>query len=143
MWYSYRVRVPRRKPLIFMGSSEEDLAGMPRAVKRVIGHALHVAQAGGKHEGAKPLRRFRGAGVLEVVEDYQTDTYRAVYTVRFTEAVYVLHVFQKKSRHGRETPKHDMDLIAARLRDAEADFAEREEALRAERLRAEAEEETG
>lgn len=78
-----------------------------------------MAQAGGKHPSAKPLKGFKGAGVLEVVEDHDGDTYRAVYTVRFAEAVYVLHVFQKKSKKTVQTPKHVIDLIKARLRIAE------------------------
>ena len=80
---------------------------------------------GGKHESAKPLKGFKGAGVLEIVEDHDGDTYRAVYTVRFAASVYVLHTFQKKSKRGIETPRHVMDLIRARLRAAEADHRER------------------
>lgn len=82
--------------------------------------ALHLAQTGKKHTQAKPLKGFGGAGVLEVVEDHFGDTYRAVYTVKIVEAVYVLHCFQKKSRQGIETPKHDVDLIRERLRAAQA-----------------------
>ena len=78
----------------------------------------YLAQAGGKHEQAKPLHGFGSAGVLEIVEDWRGNAYRAVYTVRFDEAVFVLHVFQKKSTHGRETPKPDMDLIKDRLKAA-------------------------
>ena len=78
--------------------------------------ALRAAQLGGKHETAKPLKGFRGAGVLEIVEDHDGDTYRVVYTVRFPDGVYVLHVFQKKSRRRVATPKHVMDLIKNRLR---------------------------
>ncbi len=78
-----------------------------------------VAQQGAKHAKAKPLKGYRGAGVLEVVSDYKGDTFRTIYTVRLAGAVYVLHAFQKKSKHGRETPKADLDLIEMRLRDAE------------------------
>jgi len=92
-------------------------------VKDVIGHALFVAQLGGKHEDAKPLRGFGGAGVLEVVEDFAGDTYRAVYTVKFADAVYVLHVFQKKWKKGIKTPQKDLDLIKERLTRAEQDYA--------------------
>jgi phage-related protein len=81
---------------------------------------LDVAQSGSKHPSAKPLKGFGGAGVLEVIEDHVGSTYRAVYTVRFTDAVYVLHVFQKKSKRGVATPKHEMALIRARLKEAEA-----------------------
>ena len=94
---------------------------MPEDVIDVFGFALHLAQTGKKHANAKPLRGYGGAGVLEVVEDHLGDTYRAVYTVKIDEAVYVLHCFQKKSKQGIETPKHDMDLIRERLKAAQAD----------------------
>ena len=93
---------------------------MPDDVIDVFGFALHLAQAGKKHDQAKPMKGFGGAGVLEVVEDHLGDTYRAVYTVKIADAVYVLHCFQKKSRHGIETPKHDLDLIRERLKAAQA-----------------------
>ena len=86
----------------------------------VFGFALFLAQTGRKHEQAKPLRGFGGAGVLEVVEDHMGDTYRAVYTVKFPEAVYVLHCFQKRSTHGIKTSKRDIELIRARYRAARA-----------------------
>lgn len=82
--------------------------------------ALYHAQKGAKYESAKPLRGFGGAGVLEVVEDHKGDTYRAIYTVRFTERIYVLHMFQKKAKQGIKTPKQDIDLIKQRLKEAEA-----------------------
>ena len=93
---------------------------MPDDVIDVFGFALHLAQAGKKHDQAKPLKGFGGAGVLEVVEDHLGDTYRAVYTVKIAEAVYVLHCFQKKSKQGIETPRHDLDLIRERLKAAQA-----------------------
>jgi phage-related protein len=99
-----------------VGSAKKDLAAMPDDVQDTFGYALHLAQAGSKHGQAKPLKGFGGAGVLEVVEDHQGDTYRAVYTVRYAQAVYVLHCFQKKSTHGIATPKPDIDLIEARLK---------------------------
>jgi phage-related protein len=86
-----------------------------------MGYALHLAQAGGKHDDAKPLKGFGGAGVLEIVSDHSGDTYRAVYTVKFATAVYVLHAFQKKSKTGSKTPATDMELIRRRLKVAEAD----------------------
>ena len=89
---------------------------MPEAVNDFFGYALQIAQMGGKHISAKPLKGFIGSSVLEIVENYQGGTYRAVYTVRFASAVYVLHCFQKKSKHGIATPKMDMDLIVARLK---------------------------
>lgn len=92
---------------------------MPELVQDTFGFALHQAQVGRKHEDAKPLKGFGSAGVLEVVESAEGGTYRAVYTVRFTDAVYVLHCFQKKSTHGIATPKPDMDLIRDRLKIAE------------------------
>ena len=110
------------KPVRWMGSSYKDLCNLPSEVRRVMGFALDRAQRGGKYIDAKPLKGFKGAGVLEVVDDYDGDTYRAVYTVRFAEAVYVLHVFQKKSKSGIVTPKREIDLIKARLKDAENDY---------------------
>jgi Phage-related protein len=91
---------------------------MPDEVVDVFGYALHLAQAGKKHDQAKAMKGFGGASVLEVVEDYMGDTYRAVYTVKIAERVYVLHCFQKKSTKGIETPKHEMDLIRERLKAA-------------------------
>lgn len=108
------------KPLQWVGSSKKDLLAMPDDVVDVFGFALHLAQIGKKHDQAKPLKGFGGAGVLEVVEDYMGDTYRAVYTVKIADAVYVLHCFQKKSKSGIETPKHEMDLIRDRLKAAQA-----------------------
>lgn len=97
---------------------------MPKEVRQVFGLALQEAQLGRKSPEAKPLTGFRGAGVLEVVESYDGNAYRAVYTVRFAEVVYVLHVFQKKSKQGGEVPREDMELIRSRLADAEADYQE-------------------
>jgi phage-related protein len=112
------------KPLFWVGSSKNDLREFPEDVQDSVGYALHQAQIGEKHKDAKPLRGFGGASVLEVVEDYDGDTYRAVYTVKFAGAVYVVHAFQKKSRRGSETPKPDMDLIRLRLKKAEEQHAE-------------------
>lgn len=92
---------------------------MPEEVQDVFGYALHQAQDGGKHTQAKPLKGFSGAGTLEIVEDYDGDTYRAVYTVRFGASVYALHCFQKKSTTGIKTAQHDIDLIKTRLKAAE------------------------
>jgi phage-related protein len=108
------------KPLEWIGSSHKDLMAMPTEVRRFFGFAMSLAQAGDKHEAAKALRGFGGAGVLEVVEDDADGTYRAVYTVKFSQAVFVLHCFQKKSKRGAATPKPDMDLIQARLNVAQA-----------------------
>jgi phage-related protein len=110
----------RMKKLLWLGSAKKDLKAMPGDVQDTFGYALHQAQIGKKHEQTKPLKGFGSAGVLEVVEDSGGGTFRAVYTVKFSEAVYVLHCFQKKSTHGIATPKPDMDLIRERLKVAEA-----------------------
>lgn len=110
---------PSEKPLRWVGPSRRELLEFPEEVRRVMGYALYLAQIGGKHPDAKPLKGHKGAGVLEVVEDFDTDTYRTVYTVRFRNAVYILHAFQKKSTKGIETPKHTLDLIEERLRHAQ------------------------
>lgn len=104
------------KPLEWVGSAKKDLLTMPDAVIDVMGYALHLAQHGLKHDQAKVLRGFGSAGVLEVVEDDDGNAYRAIYTVRFKNAVYVLHCFQKKSHKGISTPKHEMDVVEARLK---------------------------
>jgi phage-related protein len=109
------------KPLRWIGSSRNDLQELPSAVRRNIGYALQFAQAGTRHPSAKPLRGFEG-GVLEVVEDCRGDTFRAVYTVRFKLAIYVLHVFQKKSKTGIVTPRHELELVSQRLRRAAEDY---------------------
>ena len=110
---------PPVKPLVWVGSSLKDLREFPDEVKNEMGFALYEAQCGLKPAAAKPLKGFGGSGVLEIVSDYQTDTYRAVYTVRLEERVYVLHAFQKKSKKGIATPKADIELIKRRLRQAE------------------------
>lgn len=107
------------KPLEWVASSKKDLLSMPPEVVDVFGYALHLAQHGRKHSQAKPLKGFGSAGVLEVIEDDAGSTYRAVYTVRFGKAVYVLHCFQKKSHKGIETAKQDIDLIRERLKFAQ------------------------
>ncbi len=107
------------KPLYWVGNSKKDIKLMPEEVQDMFGYALYLAQIGKKHEDAKPLKGFGSANVLEVVEDWQGGTYRAVYTVRFTTAVFVLHVFQKKAKKGIATSKHEIDLIRERLKAAE------------------------
>ena len=108
------------KPLAWIGNSKKDLMALPLEVRKFFGHALDFAQRGDKHGAAKVLKGFGDAGVLEVVEDDQDGTYRAVYTVKFVQAVFVLHCFNKKSKRGIQTPKEDMDIIRARLKVAEA-----------------------
>ena len=105
---------PRR--LEWIGSAKKDLQALPEEVVHVFGYALYLAQTGRKHDQAKPLRGFGSAGILEVVEDRRGDTYRAVYTVQYAARVFVLHVFQKKSKSGIATPKSDQDLIRSRLK---------------------------
>jgi len=107
------------KPLTWIASSRRDMRALPKGVRRSFGVALFAVQIGETPPIAKPLRGFGGAGVLELIEDDAGGTYRAIYTVRFTTAIYVLHVFQKKSKHGRETPQRDIDLIKERLKRAE------------------------
>ena len=109
---------PTLKPLFWIGSSKEDYREFPDAVKEDMGFALYEAQRGTKSLAAKVLRGFGGAGVLEIVEDHNGNTYRAVYTVKFTGAVYVLHAFQKKSRKGIATPQGDMEKVRDRLKQA-------------------------
>ena len=110
----------KEKLLEWIGSSYRDLMALPADVRRFFGYALSLAQAGDQHDAAKTLKGFGGAGVIEVVEDDAGGTYRAVYTVKFKEAVFVLHCFQKKSKRGIATPKQDMDVIRARLKVAAA-----------------------
>lgn len=108
------------KSLEWIGGSLKDMKELPEDVQDEFGYALYLAQCGEKHISAKPLRYLGGgAGILEVVEDFEGNAYRAVYTVRFNEKIYVLHVFQKKSKSGIETPKQEMELIRSRLKQAE------------------------
>ncbi len=103
------------KPLRWVGPSKDELMEFPQHVVRAIGFALYEAQTGEKPDNAKPLRGFGGAGVLEVIEDHDGNAYRAVYTLKLTNAVYVLHCFQKKSAKGIKTPKHIVERIKRRL----------------------------
>lgn len=111
-------------PLDWIGSSKKDLLAFPDPVIDNMGYALGVAQLGGKHPHAKPWKG-EGGGVFEVIEDYSGDTYRAVYTVRFAEVLYVLHVFQKKSTRGIATAATDVAMIKTRLRLAREDYFSR------------------
>lgn len=118
------------RPVFFIGSSEDDLRDMPNKVTRIVGQSLLEAQLGKTHPSAK-MYKAKGGGVFEVVEDYDTDTYRCVYTVRFELAVYVLHVFQKKSKSGATTPPKDVELVNRRLKSAKEhydDWSETEQA---------------
>lgn len=113
------------RELRWISSSKKDLSDFPEDALREALFALEDACLGEKHPSAKPLKGFGGASVLEVVCDDRSGTYRAVYTTRIADAVYVLHAFQKRSTHGKETPKRHLDKIAARLKMAELDHAER------------------
>jgi phage-related protein len=108
-----------RRPLKWVGSSRKDVKAFPRSVQRDIGVALYVAQIGDVHPDAKVLKGFGGASVLEIVSLDKSGTYRAVYTVKFEDAVYMLHAFQKKSKKGIESPKEDIEVVRRRLTEVE------------------------
>lgn len=114
------------KPCLFVGPSRRELKNFPDEVRGSIGHALHQAQRGDESESAKALKGFSGRNILEIVTDFDGNTFRAVYTVRFGDAIYVLHAFQKKSKKGIATPKQTIALIKSRLREAESDYRERQ-----------------
>ena len=116
---------PDVKPIVWMGSSREDLKAFPEQVRRNIGHALYTAQQGETVPAAKPLKGFGGTQVMENVDRHDTNTYRAVYTVKFAGRIYVLHAFQKKSKKGIATPQKDIELIRQRLAAAERHHKER------------------
>ena len=118
---------PDPRPVIWVGSSHTDLKRFPKQVRRDLGQALYAAQRGETDPAAKPLRGFGGARVMEIVDRHDTNAYRAVYTAQFDEALYVLHAFQKKSKQGIATPKHEIDLIGRRLADAERLHKERQD----------------
>ena len=113
-----------QKPTVWIGSSRDDLRTFPDEARRVMGFAINDAQNGDEHPRAKALKGFGGRSVLEVIDDEDGDTYRAVYTVRFAGDVYVLHAFQKKSKRGIETPKRDIEMVRTRLKLAEAHHRE-------------------
>lgn len=114
------------KPVVWVGSSRSDLREFPQQVRIDIGKALYAAQRGETDPAAKPLRGFGGASVMEIVDRHDTNTYRAVYTVKFADAIYALHTFQKKSKRGIATPRRDIDLIKQRLATAERLHRERQ-----------------
>ena len=107
------------KPVVWLGNSLEQLKKFPDPVQDDMGYALYLAQIDEKHPNAKPLKGFKGAGVLEIVENYDGDTYRTVYTVKLAGIIYVLHAFQKKSKKGIATPPKDIELIKRRLKKAQ------------------------
>lgn len=116
------LKIRQLKPLFWVGSAKKDLKTFPAEVQDVFGYALYLAQTGSKHLDAKPLKGFGGASVLEIVDDFERRTYRAVYTVKLGDAVYVLHAFQKKSTRGIATRKEDIELIEQRLKQARAHY---------------------
>ena len=118
---------PRIRPLSWVGNSHRDYTRFPKRVQEEMGFALYRAQVGERHPLAKIMKGFGGAGVLELAQAYDGNAYRAVYTVRFAEEVYVLHAFQKKSKKGIATPQGEMDLIQRRLKEAEEDYRDRYE----------------
>ena len=114
------------KTVRWVGAARKDLKAFPKAVQRHMGQALYAAQCGEEYPTVKALKSFGGRSVLEIVADHQTDTWRAVYTVRFADTIYVLHAFQKKSKKGIATPKKEIELIQQRLAAAERDYRERQ-----------------
>lgn len=109
-----------------MGSSRRDLKKFPKQVQREVGQALYAAQCGEEYPSVKALKGFGGRAVLEIVAFHHGDTFRAVYTVRFYDAIYVLHAFQKKSKKGIATPQREIELIGQRLAAAEQDYREKQ-----------------
>ena len=107
------------KPIVWIGSSRRDLKTFPKQVRSDIGQALYTAQMGETDPAAKPLKGFGGARVMEIIDRYDTNTYRAVYTAQFSNVIYVLHTFQKKSKSGISTPQKDIELIRGRLAEAQ------------------------
>jgi phage-related protein len=114
------------KPIVWMGSSRDDLRSFPEQVRRDIGQALYTAQQSATDPAAKPLKGFGGANVMEIVDRHDTNTYRAVYTAQFPNRIYVLHAFQKKSKKGIGTPQKDVELIERRLAAAKKHYKERQ-----------------
>lgn len=112
-----------KKPVEWVGSSLDDLKKLPEDVQSEVGYALYLAQTGDSHPSVKPFKGVvKGASVLEIIEDYDSDTYRAVYTINFPSVVYVLHVFQKKSKKGISTPKQEVKLIENRFKAAKEHY---------------------
>lgn len=114
--------ISEQKDVVYLGSSQKDLSKLHLDVREVFQHGIQMASEGDTHPDAKVLKGFHGRGVLEIIEDYKTDTYRAVYTIKFKGLVYVLHVFKKKSKKGSATPKKDRELIDSRLKFAASHY---------------------
>ena len=124
--YHNRRRKPVAKPVRWVGSSRRDLKSFPRPVQREVGQALYAAQCGEEYPASKGLQGFGGRTVIEIRASYEGGTYRAVYTVRFQDAIYVLHAFQKKSKRGIATPEKEIELIRQRLAAAQKNHRERQ-----------------
>lgn len=107
------------KALAWIGSSKKDLDNLPDGISHAFGYGLYLAQKGEKHTNSKPLKGFGSANIIELIEKDESGTYRAVYTIQMKNIVFVLHVFQKKSKHGIETPQQDIELIKNRLKEAQ------------------------
>ncbi len=116
----------RIKPVFWIGTSRTDLKSLPQPVQSDVGYALFAAQRGEEYRSVKALQGFGGRSVLEIVAPHDGDTYRAVYTVKFKDAIYVLHAFQKKSTKGGATPRREIDVVRRRLADAERHHKERQ-----------------
>lgn len=112
------------KKVVWLGSSKKDLAYFPEDIQDDMGYGLYLAQIGEEHKNAKVLKGFGGAGVVELIALDEAGTYRTVYTVTMPTAIFVLHVFQKKSKQGIKTPKQDIDLIKSRLKQVLAYYKE-------------------
>jgi phage-related protein len=110
------IDAPSLKPVFWIGGTKQDLSDLHEDIRDAVGQALYEAQKGGKHAKAKALSGYGSASVLEIVVDYAGDTFRTVYTVQWPECIYVVHMFQKKSKSGIKTPKADIDLIDERLK---------------------------
>jgi len=116
------IELPDAKPLEWIGNTRRVVQAFSKPVRQVVGQALYAAQIGDTHVDTKPLKGFGGASVVEIISDYDGDTFRAVYTVKFRGVVYALHAFQKKSKKGSKTPRKEIDLITQRLKDAEQHY---------------------
>ena len=122
MWQNMNAPTNKRH-LIYLGSSKKDAEKLPLEVQEIFATALKMALNGDTHEDAK-LFKYHGSGVFEVVGNYKKDAYREIYTVKYAEVVFVLHIFQKKSKKGAQTPKEDRELIEKRLKWAEEIYKE-------------------
>lgn len=112
------------KPLVWVGSSKDDLIEFPKEVQSSVGYALYLAQQGERYIHSKILKGFGGAGVVEIIDRDESGTFRVVYTIKLPKIIFVLHSFQKKSKHGIKTPKQEIDLIKKRLKEAHEIYKE-------------------